>query len=54
MVGQAEPLPARIPSHKTDAGGFTERRYTPIELLELMVLADLRRRASAWRASASC
>ena len=33
-----------IPSHKTDAGGYTERRYTPIELLELMVLADLRRR----------
>ena len=31
-------------SHKTEAGGFTERRYTPIELLELMVLADLRRR----------
>ena len=36
-------LPA-VPSHKTDAGGFTERRYTPIELLELMVLADLRRK----------
>jgi DNA-binding transcriptional MerR regulator len=33
-----------VPSHKTDAGGFTERRYTSIELLELMVLADLRRR----------
>ena len=33
-----------VASHKTDAGGFTERRYTPIELLELMVLADLRRR----------
>ena len=33
-----------IPSHKTEAGGFTERRYTPIELLELMVLADLRRK----------
>jgi DNA-binding transcriptional MerR regulator len=33
-----------VPSHKTDAGGYTERRYTPIELLELMVLADLRRR----------
>ena len=33
-----------VPPHKTDAGGFTERRYTPIELLELMVLADLRRR----------
>ncbi len=33
-----------IPSHKTDAGGYTERRYTPIELFELLVLADLRRR----------
>ena len=27
----------------TPAGGFTERRYTPVDLLELMVLADLRR-----------
>ena len=36
-------LPA-VPSHKTEAGGFTERRYTPVELLELMVLADLRRK----------
>ncbi len=33
-----------VPSQKTDAGGFTERRYTPIELFELLVLADLRRR----------
>jgi len=33
-----------VPSHKTEAGGFTERKYTPIELLELMVLADLRRK----------
>jgi DNA-binding transcriptional MerR regulator len=33
-----------VPSHKTEKGGFTERRYTSIELLELMVLADLRRR----------
>jgi DNA-binding transcriptional MerR regulator len=33
-----------VPPHKTTAGGFTERRYTPVELLELMVLADLRRR----------
>lgn len=33
-----------IPTHRTDAGGFTERRYTTVELLELMVLADLRRR----------
>jgi DNA-binding transcriptional MerR regulator len=36
-------VPAVVP-HKTEAGGFTERRYTPVELLELMVLADLRRR----------
>ena len=33
-----------VPPQKTDAGGYTERRYTPVELLELMVLADLRRR----------
>jgi hypothetical protein len=33
-----------IPSHRTDAGGFTERRYTPMDVLELQVLADLRRR----------
>jgi DNA-binding transcriptional MerR regulator len=33
-----------VPSHRTDAGGYTERRYSPIELLELMVLADLRRK----------
>ena len=33
-----------VAPHKTEAGGFTERRYTPVELLELMVLADLRRR----------
>ncbi|MGE0359393.1 MAG: MerR family transcriptional regulator [Vicinamibacterales bacterium] len=33
-----------IPTHRTAAGGFTERRYTTVELLELMVLADLRRR----------
>lgn len=36
-------LPA-VASHKTAAGGFTERRYSPIDLLELMVLADLRRK----------
>jgi DNA-binding transcriptional MerR regulator len=33
-----------IPSHRTDAGGFTERRYTPMDVLELQGLADLRRR----------
>ena len=37
-------LSPAIPSHKTPAGGYTERRYTPIELFELLVLADLRRR----------
>ena len=37
-------LSPAIPSHKTDAGGYTERYYTPIELFELIVLADLRRR----------
>lgn len=35
-------MPAVAPK-RTDAGGFTERRYTPVDLLELMVLADLRR-----------
>src|SRR5919204_1103148 len=37
-------LSPTIPPHKTEAGGYTERRYTPIELFELLVLADLRRR----------
>lgn len=35
--------PAVAP-HRTEAGGFTERRYTPHDVLELQVLADLRRR----------
>jgi DNA-binding transcriptional MerR regulator len=33
-----------IPSRPTSAGGYTARRYTPLELFELLVLADLRRR----------
>ena len=37
-------LSSTIPSHRTEAGGYTERRYTPIELFELLVLADLRHR----------
>jgi DNA-binding transcriptional MerR regulator len=37
-------LSPTIPSRRTAAGGYTERRYTPIELFELLVLADLRRR----------
>lgn len=36
-------MPA-VGSRRTDAGGFTERRYTPIDVLELQVLADLRHR----------
>ena len=35
--------PAVAP-HRTESGGFTERRYTPLDVLELQVLADLRRR----------
>jgi len=37
-------LPPAVPPHRTPAGGYTERRYTPIDLFELMVLADLRKR----------
>jgi len=37
-------LAPAIPPRRTAAGGYTERRYTPIELFELLVLADLRRR----------
>ena len=32
-----------VSPRRTEAGGFTERRYTPVDVLELMVLADLRR-----------
>ena len=42
-------LSPRIPSHPTAAGGHTERRYTPIELFELLVLADLRGRGFSVR-----
>jgi DNA-binding transcriptional MerR regulator len=37
-------MSAAVPSHRTAAGGHTERRYTPVELFELLALADLRRR----------
>src|SRR5262245_49697160 len=37
-------LSPTVPSHRTEAGGYTERRYTPIEVFELLVLAELRRR----------
>jgi DNA-binding transcriptional MerR regulator len=37
-------FPPAIAPRRTTAGGFTERRYTPVDLVELVVLADLRRR----------
>lgn len=37
-------LTPTVRPHRTEAGGYTERRYSPIELFELLVLADLRRR----------
>jgi len=33
-----------IAPRRTSAGGFTERRYSPVDVIELMALADLRRR----------
>jgi DNA-binding transcriptional MerR regulator len=36
-------LPAIAP-RRTSSGGFTERRYTPVDLIELLALAELRRR----------
>ena len=41
---------AVIPSRRTDAGGFTERRYSPIDVYELLALAELRRRGFSVRA----
>ena len=35
---------ATVASRPTEAGGFTERRYSPIDLYELLALADLRRK----------
>jgi DNA-binding transcriptional MerR regulator len=34
---------SHIAPRRTERGGYTERRYTPVDLLELLVLADLRR-----------
>ena len=33
-----------VASQRTEAGGYTERRYTPFDVLELQALADLRGR----------
>jgi DNA-binding transcriptional MerR regulator len=33
---------AHVAPKRTERGGFTERRYTPVDVLELRVLAELR------------
>ena len=40
-------FPSAIAPRRTVAGGFTERRYTPVDVLELVALAELRRRGFA-------
>jgi DNA-binding transcriptional MerR regulator len=37
-------FPPAIRPRRTTSGGFTERRYTPVDLIELLALAELRRR----------
>ena len=39
----AQIFPSAIASRPTIAGGFTERRYSPVDVLELVALASLRR-----------
>jgi DNA-binding transcriptional MerR regulator len=38
-----------IAPRRTEAGGFTERRYSPMDLIELMALATLRRHGVSLR-----
>lgn len=37
-------LSATVAPRRTEAGGFTERRYSPVDLYELLALANLRHR----------
>ena len=37
-------LSASVASRQTEKGGYTERRYSPVDLYELSALAELRRR----------
>jgi DNA-binding transcriptional MerR regulator len=37
-------FPSAIAPRRTSAGGFTERRYTPVDVIELLALAHLRKR----------
>jgi len=37
-------FPPAVAPKRTAAGGFTERRYSPLDTLDLLVLAELRRR----------
>jgi DNA-binding transcriptional MerR regulator len=37
-------FPPAIAPRRTTSGGYTERRYTPVEVIELLALAELRRR----------
>lgn len=34
---------SHVAPRRTERGGYTERRYTPVDLLELLVLGELRR-----------
>ena len=37
-------FPPAVAPRRTEAGGYTERRYSPLDTLDLLVLAELRRR----------
>jgi DNA-binding transcriptional MerR regulator len=37
-------FPPAVSPKRTAAGGFTERRYSPLDVLDLLVLSELRRR----------